>query len=87
MTNIYRQAGIPFRQTVNECNGLLFEARLKKPELFLDENWVVAISGDRVSQAMAKGHFGRYSYRCVKMVEVKGAAPIEIFRRFRTPAS
>jgi len=83
LTNIYRQAGIPFRQTVNECNGLIFEARLKKPEIFLDENWVVAISGDPVSQAMAKAHFGRYSYQCVKMVEVKGAAPIEIFRRFR----
>jgi hypothetical protein len=87
LTNIYRAAGIPYRQTVNECNGLIFEARLKKPELFLDENWVVAISGDPVSQAMAKAHFGRYSYRCVKMVEVKGAAPIEIFRRFPKPTS
>ena len=82
LTNIYREVGIPFRNTVNECNGLIFEARLKRPDLFLEENWVVAISGDAVSQAMAKAHFGRYSYRCVKMVEVKGAAPVQIFRRF-----
>ena len=87
LTNIYREVGIPFRATVNECNGLLFEARLKKPELFLEENWVVAISGDQVSQAMAKAHFGRYSYRCVKIVEVKGAAPVQIFRRFSKPNS
>ena len=87
LTNIYREAGIPFRATVNECNGLIFEARLKRPELFLEENWVISISGDAVSQAMAKAHFGRYAYRCVKMVEVKGAAPVEIFRRFAKPTS
>ena len=87
LTNIYREAGIPFRATVNECNSLLWEVRLKRPDLFLEENWVISISGDAVSQAMAKAHFGRYSYRCVKMVEVKGAAPIEIFRRFNKPIS
>ena len=87
LTNIYRAAGIPFRATVNECNGLMWEARLRKPELFLQENWVVSISGDAVSQAMAKAHFGRYRYRCVKMVEVRGAPPIEIFRRFEKPVS
>lgn len=87
LTNVYREAGIPFKATVNECDILIWEVRLKRPDLFLTENWVISISGDAVSQAMAKAHFGRYSYRCVKIVEVKGAAPIEIFRRFPKPVS
>lgn len=80
LTGIARRAGIPLRETVHEGNGLLFEAALQRPDLFLWPKWVVAFEGDRTSR-MARRAVG---YQRVEVIGVEGARNIEIYRRSRT---
>ncbi|HEU0122045.1 MAG TPA: glycosyltransferase family 39 protein [Bryobacteraceae bacterium] len=78
---IFREAGIPFRQTVHDGDGLYFQGILQRPDLFLWQEWVVAVAGDGLSKSMAAnaGKLRRYSR--VKMIETKDARAIEIWRR------
>jgi hypothetical protein len=79
LTGIFRDAGIPLRETVHEGNGLYFQAVLQRPDLFLWQEWAVAREGDAVSEA-----FSRYPrYARVKIVFVENSAPLEIYRRVR----
>lgn len=77
---IYRLAGIPLREVLHEGNQPSFDASIKRPDLFLRETWAVAIAGDEVSTAL-QGRLGRRSYKCVKIVSIKKAPNIEIYRR------
>ncbi len=79
LTGIFRDAGIPLRETVHEGNGLYFQAVLQRPDLFLWQEWVVARRDDPVSAAISK--YPRYAR--VKIIDVKNAAPLEIYRRVR----
>lgn len=78
---ILRESGIVIKECVHDGDGLYFQAILKRPELFLWQEWVIAISGDSVSSAMAAHANKIPRYKRVKMVTVKGASPIEIWRR------
>jgi hypothetical protein len=77
---VVRMAGIPLREVLQPGDSpqwMLAEAR---PDLFLWETWAIAQAGDQVSTAMQKAtKDGRY--RCVKMVSIKDAPVIEIYRR------
>jgi hypothetical protein len=77
LTGIYRQAGIPLRETFTGDNGLPWLAALRRPELFLWQEWAVAVRGDAVAAAVVRD--GRYSLE--KCIMVKGAPAIEIYRR------
>ncbi len=81
LAGIFRQAGIPLREVLHEGNHPHWNAATARPDLFLWEQWAVAISGDMVSTTLLRA--GRQSprYECVKMIAVKGAPVIEIFRR------
>jgi hypothetical protein len=83
LMGIYRQAGIPFREALHDGNNPMFMATLARPDLYLSEEWVVAISGDPVSTAMLKMRRYQPHYECVRMIAVKGAPVIEIYRRDR----
>jgi hypothetical protein len=76
LTGVFEQAGIPLRETFHEGNGPYWQAAVTWPDVFLREEWAVAVSGDRVASAVR----GR-RYRCVKMIEVKGAPAVEIYKR------
>jgi hypothetical protein len=78
---ILREAGLPVKECVHDGDGLYFQALLRRPDLFLWQEWVIAISGDQVSSAMAANEHKIPRYRRVKIVTVKGASPIEIWRR------
>ncbi|MBI2684763.1 MAG: glycosyltransferase family 39 protein [Acidobacteria bacterium] len=80
-TAIFRDAGIPIAETVHDGDGLYFQGILKRPDLFLWQEWVVAIAGDPLSQTMAANARKVRRYSRVKIVEVKEAPPIEIWRR------
>lgn len=82
-TAILQTAGIPIKQSVHDGNELYFQSIQKRPDLFLWQEWVIAISGDSLSSAMANYAMKLPRYRRVKMVEVKDAQPIEIWRRQR----
>ena len=79
LTGIFRDAGIPLRETVHEGNGLYFQAVLQRPDLFLWQEWAVARRDDSVSEVLRK--FPRYGR--VKIIFVENSAPLEIYRRVR----
>lgn len=78
---IYQQARIPLSKTIHEGNGVYWQAVHARPDLFLRSEWVVAIAGDSLSRTLWKAQARGPKYRCVKMVAVKGAPVIEIYRR------
>lgn len=84
LAGVLRQAGIPLRESLHEGNGPLAAAVLNRPDLFMHEEWALAITGDPVSNAMLKLHRTGQAYRRVKLIEVKDAAPVQIYRRIRS---
>jgi dolichyl-phosphate-mannose-protein mannosyltransferase len=77
-TGILQQSGIPLRRTLYDGNNPHWLAALARPDLFLREDWAVAIAGDAVSKTLAKPGA---SYRLVKRITVRGAPPLEIYQR------
>ncbi|MFN0107195.1 MAG: ArnT family glycosyltransferase [Bryobacteraceae bacterium] len=80
-TAIFRDAGISLRQTVHDGDGLYFQGIVQRPDIFLWQEWVVSIADDPLSRGMAAYSAKVPRYRRVKIVEAKGAAAIEIWRR------
>jgi hypothetical protein len=69
------------RETFSICNGLLWEATVRRPELWLTQEWAVVKRGDPVDQAIARAaHFG-IRYQLEKVIEKKDEPVIEIYRR------
>ena len=84
LTGVLRTAGIPLRESLYDGNNPHFLAVLARPDLFMWEEWALAFSGDEVATALLKTGSGDVRYECVKTVEIKGAAPVEIYRRVRS---
>lgn len=83
LTGIFLEAGIPLRETLHNGNSPLWPACLLRPDLFLWEEWAVAMSGDAVATALVRARRSGPHYECVKMIAVKGAPVIEIYQRRR----
>jgi hypothetical protein len=81
LTGIFEQAGIPLVNTIHDGNSIYWLAPVYKPELFLNQEWAVTFAGDAVASAILKLQRKGVKYDCVKMVMVKGAPVIEIYRR------
>lgn len=81
LTGIFRQAGIPLKETLHEGNAPAHDAALARPEFFLHEEWAVAQSGDRVATAIQRLGRGALRYERVKLIAAPGAPVIEIYRR------
>jgi hypothetical protein len=81
MQGIYREAGIPLRETFTGDNGIPFDAAVRRPELFLHEEWVVAFGGSDPQTAVNRAARNGIHYSLVKTVIVKDAPVIEIYRR------
>ena len=81
ITGIYREAGIPLRETLTGDNGLPWLAAVKRPDLFLWQEWAVAMAGDDVENSIQTASRYGIRYRLEKTVLVKGAPAIEIYRR------
>jgi hypothetical protein len=81
LTGIYRTAGIPLRETLTGDNGPHWLGATARPDLFLWEEWAVAMGGDRVQRAINRaGRMGPY-YTLARRIAVKNAPVIEIYRR------
>jgi 4-amino-4-deoxy-L-arabinose transferase-like glycosyltransferase len=78
---IYREMGIPLRETFSICNGLLWNATVERPDLFLWQEWAVVKGGDPVQTAINRA--ARYGIRYhLERTIVKEYEPvIEIYRR------
>ncbi|MFN7919601.1 MAG: hypothetical protein U0Q16_05865 [Bryobacteraceae bacterium] len=79
LVSVFREAGIPLRQTIHEGNSVFWLAEAYRPKLFLRAPWVVAMAGDRVHTAVVNTRWPHYDV--VARIEVKGAPVVEIFRR------
>jgi hypothetical protein len=78
---VYEQAGIPIRETLNECNGPAWDRLTRSPNPSPKEKWAVAISGDKVSETLARARKSGPRYDLVKTITEKEAPVIEIYRR------
>ena len=58
---IYREMGIPLRETFSISNGLPWQATMERPDLFLWQEWAVVKGGDPVQTAIRRA--GRYGIR------------------------
>jgi len=82
LAGIFREAGIPLRDVLQEGNEPAWMAATTRPGFFLHEEWAVAISGDTVATAVQRATFkGAPRYHLVKMIAVQGAPVIEIYKR------
>jgi hypothetical protein len=81
LTGIFREAGIPLRETLYNGNCPQWMATVARPDLFLWEHWAIAISGDKVAAAILKTERTGPHYRRAATITVKGASPIEIYER------
>ncbi len=81
VVGIAREAAIPLRDTIHEGNGVLLYAAMARPALFPFGKWAIGIAGDTVSSRVGAWSRRGLYWDCVKIVEVKGAPPIEIYRR------
>jgi Dolichyl-phosphate-mannose-protein mannosyltransferase len=82
LTGILRTAGIPLHEALDTDDQPEWLADIARPDLFLDEEWAIAIAGDQVATAVqtaSSKHGPRY--HLVQAVNVKGAPLIEIYRR------
>jgi 4-amino-4-deoxy-L-arabinose transferase-like glycosyltransferase len=80
LAGIFRQAGIPLRETFTGDSRVPWLAAVKRPELFLWQEWAVAQAGDAVDRAVADPRCGPL-YRLEKSIAVQGAPVIRIYRR------
>ena len=81
MQGIYREMGIPLRETFTGDNGLPFQATVLRPELFLHEEWVVTAAGDAAQSAVERAARHDIHYSLEKTIVIKDAPVIEIYRR------
>jgi dolichyl-phosphate-mannose-protein mannosyltransferase len=81
LTGIFLEAGIPLRDVLHSGNAPEFHASLQRPDLFLDEEWAVTFSGDEIATVILRAQRDGPKYECVKMIALKDAPVIEIYRR------
>ena len=78
---VYRELGIPLRETLNADNGLIWLAALRRPDLFIWQEWALAIDGDAVEQSIVRAAGSGIRYRIEKTIHIKNSPAIEIYRR------
>lgn len=82
LTGVLQQAGIPLRESLYNSDDPYWLAATARPDLFLHEEWGLAISGDPVATAIQKATYkSGPHYHLVQTVKVKGAPVIEIYKR------
>jgi 4-amino-4-deoxy-L-arabinose transferase-like glycosyltransferase len=81
LTGALTFAGVPIRESLYEDNGLQWDTLVARPDLFLKEEWVLAFSGDALSNAVFRAQRNGPYYDLVRRIEVPGARVVEIWRR------
>ncbi|MGA2575334.1 MAG: glycosyltransferase family 39 protein [Bryobacteraceae bacterium] len=79
VTGIFRMAGIPLRETLTWDNWPLWPAAVSRPDLFLWEEWAVAMRGDPVQTALLRAGVRGPRYELVKIVQAPNAPVVEIY--------
>jgi hypothetical protein len=82
LTGVLRQAGIPLHEALYDGDEPAWMVATTRPDLFLHEEWALAIAGDTVATTVQRSSLkSGPRYHLVKTVKVKGAPVIEIYKR------
>ncbi|HZT36650.1 MAG TPA: hypothetical protein VFA28_02040 [Bryobacteraceae bacterium] len=81
LAGIYRQAGIPLRETLNDANGKIFDTAMIAPKALLHEQWAVAFPDDPVHRTLERAARNGPRYQLVWRIVTQGAPAVEIYRR------
>jgi hypothetical protein len=81
LTGIYRKMGIPLRETFTECDGLPWEATVRRPDLFLRQEWAVVMQNDQVDRAVLMASRYGIRYQLEKTIVRKNERVIRIYHR------
>jgi hypothetical protein len=85
VAGVLRAAGIPLRESLNIDNPGIWEITCERPDLFLHEEWVIALAGDAADTAVTKTTTKPGpKYDLVRSIIVKDAPVVEIYRRAHT---
>ena len=79
MLGIYRVAGIPLRETFSVFNGLLWDAAVRRPDLFLHQQWAVVREGDELERALGD------RFLLERRLVNKDEPVVKIYRRIGAP--
>lgn len=80
LAGVLRHAGIPLREGLHDGNGPLADLVVVRPDLFLREEWALAIEGDRVARLLAEPT-QQLRYKKIRTISVTGASPVHLYRR------
>ncbi len=78
---VYRESGIPLRESFTVDNGLPWLAAVRRPDLFLREEWAIVMGGDAAQSSVNRAARYGIRYRLEKTIVVKDSPVIEIYRR------
>ncbi len=78
---IYREMGIPLRETFSISNGLVWNATMERPDLFLWQEWAVVKGGDPVQTAINRAARYGIRYHLEKTIIEQYEPVVEIYRR------
>src|SRR5260370_23313192 len=81
LTGVFREANIPLREGLHQGNRAEWEPAILRPDLFLHEEWALAVAGDPVATAVLKVQSRNPHYELRKQIIVEGAPAIEIYQR------
>ena len=86
-TGVFREAGIPLRDTLTGDNGLAWQAAILRPDLCLWEKWGLTQGGDPVQTAINRARRHGPNYELARQIIVKRAPVIEIYERSTAPSN
>jgi hypothetical protein len=86
-TGVFREAGIPLRDTLTGDNGVAWQAAVLRPDLCLWEKWGLAQGGDPVQTAINRARRRGPNYELARQIIVKRAPVIEIYERSTAPSN
>ncbi|MEQ1947710.1 MAG: hypothetical protein ABL995_11010 [Bryobacteraceae bacterium] len=82
---ILREAGIPLHQGLHDGNHPAWDAAIARPDMFLHEEWAIAVQGDELDRAILRTNVRANApgphYELKKQIIVEGAPPIDIYHR------
>jgi len=82
LTGILRAAGIPLHEALYDGDEPEWMAATTRPDLFLHEEWALAVAGDTVATAIQRASMkSGPHYHLVQSIKVKGAPVVEIYKR------
>jgi hypothetical protein len=81
LTGIYRTMGLPLHETLTWDNNPQWLVTMRRPDLFLWEQWAVCLAGDPVQRAIHRARRHGPYYELVDTIVVRDITAVEIYRR------